>query len=61
MSLTPLVVIMLWVFGPVIGLMTFYWVIRLAVRHGIEDATRRRTELPRSSGYWDPARLEVNR
>ena len=60
-SLGPLVAIMLWVFGPVIGLMIFYWIIRLAVRHGIEDATRRRGQLPPSSGYWDPAQLEVNK
>jgi hypothetical protein len=26
----------------VLGLVTLYWVVRLAVRHGIEDADRRR-------------------
>jgi hypothetical protein len=56
MSLTPLAVILLATFGPVVGLMVLYWVIRLAVRHGIEDGRRRRArELP-ESGYWDPAR-----
>jgi hypothetical protein len=56
MSLTPLAVILLATFGPIAGLTVLYWVIRLAVRHGIEDTRNRRArELP-ESGYWDPAR-----
>lgn len=43
--------------GALVGLMIFYWTIRLAVRHGIEDARRRRGQAPPDSGYWDPARL----
>jgi uncharacterized protein len=39
-----------------VGLWVLYWVIRLAVRHGVEDAWRRRGENDRVSGYWDPAR-----
>jgi hypothetical protein len=56
-ALNPLFVILLYVVGPVVGLMIFYWIIRLAVRHGIEDASRRRGREQRESGYWDPARL----
>ena len=56
MSLTPLAVILLATFGPIAGLAVLYWVIRLAVRHGIEDARHRpRPELP-PTGYWDPVR-----
>ena len=33
-----LVTVLLWV----LGLVALYWVVRLAVRHGIEDADRRR-------------------
>jgi hypothetical protein len=53
------------VLGPVLGfalsavvLFVLYWTIRLAVRHGIEDA-RRRHESPAEEsapGFWDPAR-----
>jgi hypothetical protein len=52
-----LLLIVAYVAGPVIGLMIFYWIIRLGVRHGIEDARRRREIEVRESGYWDPARL----
>ena len=41
--------------GSLVGLYVFYWVIRLAVRHGIEDARRRR-EQAREESAWDPAR-----
>lgn len=55
--LAPLAVILLVTFGPVVALAIFYWIIRLAVRHGIEDARRRRGDAPAESGYWDPAKL----
>jgi hypothetical protein len=43
--------------GPVVTALILYWIVRLAVRHGIEDAGRRGDEAPKESGYWDPARL----
>jgi membrane protein DedA with SNARE-associated domain len=30
--------------GSLLGLWVFYWVVRAAVRHGIEDAWRRRAQ-----------------
>jgi hypothetical protein len=42
--------------GSLVGLYVFYWVIRLAVRHGIEDARRRREQQAREESAWDPAR-----
>ncbi|HJZ00197.1 MAG TPA: hypothetical protein VJ305_05715 [Streptosporangiaceae bacterium] len=42
--------------GSLVGLYVFYWVIRLAVRHGIEDARRRREQQAREERAWDPAR-----
>ncbi len=57
MLLKPLVVILFYTLGPLVGLMIFYWIVRLAVRHGIEDAWRRRDRPPPESGYWDPARI----
>jgi uncharacterized membrane protein YdjX (TVP38/TMEM64 family) len=42
--------------GSLVGLYVFYWVIRLAVRHGIEDARRRREQQAREENVWDPAR-----
>jgi hypothetical protein len=42
--------------GSVAGLYVFYWVIRLAVRHGIDDARRRREQQAREEKAWDPAR-----
>jgi membrane protein DedA with SNARE-associated domain len=57
MSLAPLGAIFLATLGPVVGLMILYWIIRFAVRHGIEDAWRRRSAAPTESGYWDPARF----
>lgn len=59
MSLSPLIAILLWTFGPIAVLMIFYWIIRFAVRHEIEDAWRRRDHESPDSGYWDPARLGV--
>ena len=57
MLLAPLAVILLSTVGPVVTLVIFYWIIRVAVRHGIEDAWRRRSEASAESGYWDPAKL----
>jgi hypothetical protein len=37
-------------------LMILYWIIRLAVRHGVRDAQGRRS-VPPESGSWDPARF----
>ena len=42
--------------GSVAGLYVFYWVIRLAVRHGIDDARRGREQQARDENAWDPAR-----
>jgi hypothetical protein len=53
MSLEPLAIILLSIVGPVVTLMILYWIIRLAVRHGIEDA--RRGKAPAESGNWDSA------
>jgi hypothetical protein len=58
-NLAPLAVILLLAFGPVVALAIFYWIIRLAVRHGIEDAWRRRGKAQAESGYWDPAKLKT--
>jgi hypothetical protein len=33
-----------------------YWVIRLAVRHALEDADLRREAQARAAKQWDPAR-----
>jgi uncharacterized protein (DUF2062 family) len=57
MLLVPLAIILLSTVGSVVTLVIFYWIIRLAVRHGIEDARRRRDKAQAESGYWDPARL----
>jgi hypothetical protein len=40
MSLAPLGAVYLVTLGPVVGLLTLYWIIRLAVRHGVRDARR---------------------
>ncbi|MGO8959991.1 MAG: hypothetical protein ACLQFR_21870 [Streptosporangiaceae bacterium] len=56
MSLEPLAIILLSTIGPVVMLIILYWIIRLAVCHGIEDASRRRSKAQAESGYWDPAR-----
>ena len=42
--------------GSLVGLYVFYWVIRMAVRQGIEDARRRREQQAREESAWDPAR-----
>jgi hypothetical protein len=57
MSLPHLVVLLLSTAVPVVALVILYWIIRVAVRHGIEDAWRRRGEASREAGYWDPAKL----
>jgi len=56
MYLAPLAVIMLLTVGPVVTLVIFYWIIRVGVRAGIEDAWRRRAEASREAGSWDPAK-----
>lgn len=56
MSLEPLAIILLSTIGPIVALVMFYWIIRLAVRHGVEDAWRRRDKAPSGQEYWDPAR-----
>jgi hypothetical protein len=58
--LTPLAAILLGAIGSLVSLVILYWIIRLAVRHGIEDARRRRGQEP-PAGYWDPARTEARR
>jgi hypothetical protein len=42
--------------GSVVGLYVLYWVIRLAVRHGIEDGRRQHEQQARTERVWDPAR-----
>ena len=39
------------------GIFLFYWIIRLAVRHGIEDARRRREQPAEHDPRWDTARF----
>ena len=39
------------------GLFALYWTIRLAVRHGTEDARRRHCRQPESDPGWDTARF----
>jgi hypothetical protein len=41
----------------VAGIFLFYWTIRLAVRHGIEDARRRREQPAEDDPRWDTARV----
>ncbi len=48
--------LLLAIVSPVVGALLFYWVIRLAVRHGIEDAWRRRGRSSETETGWDPAR-----
>lgn len=58
-------VINIWsVLGPILvfassvaGLFGFYWTIRLAVRHGIEDARRRRDQHSENEAGWGAAGL----
>ena len=59
--MTPLAVLLLGALGSIVGLFVLYWIIRLAVRHGIEDARRCRGQEPPAPGYWDPARTEARR
>jgi uncharacterized membrane protein YdjX (TVP38/TMEM64 family) len=40
----------------IVGIFVFYWIIRLAVRHGIEDARRRNPSRVREDIGWDPQR-----
>jgi hypothetical protein len=39
-----------------VALVVIYWIIRLAVCHGIEDARRRRERQAAEGSGWDPAR-----
>ncbi len=40
---------------PLLAALVLYWLIRLAVRHGIQDAWRRRAKSAREDAGWDPA------
>jgi len=51
-----LAVIVLAALCAVVTLVILYWIIRVAVRHGIEDAWRRRGQAQAESRYWDPAK-----
>jgi hypothetical protein len=42
--------------GFAVGNYTLYWVIRLALRHGIGDAELNREQRAREEAAWDPAR-----
>jgi hypothetical protein len=55
MSLEPLAIILLVAVAFIVGLLILYWVIRLAVRHGIEDA-RKRSQAGPAAANWEPAR-----
>jgi hypothetical protein len=55
MDLGPLLVtLLLWVVLWVLGLAVLYWIIRLAVRHAIEDADRRRNQPPAYTPSQEP-------
>jgi|HubBroStandDraft_2_1064218.scaffolds.fasta_scaffold09866_5 hypothetical protein len=56
MTLVPLAIILLATFGAIVSLLVLYWVIRLAVRHGIEDARQRSQAGPAAAANWEPAR-----
>jgi hypothetical protein len=56
MNLAPLAVILLATVSPLVTLVILYWIIRVAVRHGIQDAWRRRSQASAESAYWDPAK-----
>lgn len=43
--------------GCAAGIFVVYWTIRLAVRHGIDDARRHREEPTADDPRWDPARF----
>lgn len=45
------------ILSSVVGVFVLYWVIRLAVRHGIEDAQRNRVRQSAVEAGWDPARI----
>ena len=51
-----LVAVLVSIVGSLIMLLVLYWIIRLAVRHGIEDAWRRRAQRSAEEAGWDPAR-----
>jgi hypothetical protein len=38
------------------ALYALYWLIRLAVRHGLDDARRQREQQAREESGWDPGR-----
>ncbi len=42
--------------APIVGFFILYWIIRLAVRHGIEDVQRRNLTRAREDIAWDPQR-----
>jgi uncharacterized membrane protein YdjX (TVP38/TMEM64 family) len=50
-----LVNFLLAVVSAVVGVLSLYWTVRLAVRHGIEDARRRRSQRPAADAGWNPA------
>jgi hypothetical protein len=39
----------------IVSLFILYWIIRVAVCHGIEDARRRAARKAREATGWDPA------
>jgi hypothetical protein len=55
MSVELLAIILLVAVALVVGLLILYWVIRLAVRHGIEDA-RKHSQAGPAAANWEPAR-----
>jgi hypothetical protein len=67
----PFVGLLLVIVLSIAGIFDFYWIIRLAVRHGIEDARRRNLSRVRkilagtrsalATVCWDPSRLSDHR
>jgi membrane protein DedA with SNARE-associated domain len=48
--------VFLGILGSLLSLWIFYWIVRAAVRHGMEDAWRRRAQRASDEAGWDPAR-----
>ena len=48
--------VLLGILGSLLSMWIFYWIVRAAVRHGIEDAWRRRAQRAPDEAGWDPAR-----
>ena len=56
MVIGPFFGLLLVIVMSIAGIFVFYWIVRLAVRHGIEDARRRNLSRVREDTGWDPQR-----